>query len=149
MLLLPSNNNMASLTIFFSAIDGKVIHLVPRPPPSVTDQASSTTGTSGTSCTEGEGREGEDEVGRRRGVRVQASQDLVIVGNIPVSSHNDITQVTQVNSHTAFQLYSTHHGVLVLDPYVPIPLHMPNQFYLIPLNYTDVWFRNLLCPRSL
>lgn len=34
-------------------------------------------------------------------MRVQASQDVVIVGNIPVSSHNDITQVTQVNSHTA------------------------------------------------
>ena len=66
-----------------------MIHLVKRPPPSQSN--SSSTLNDGSSST------GAAEVGGEgRGITVQASQDVVFVGNIPVSSHSDISQVTQV-----------------------------------------------------
>ena len=79
----------------FSGVEGKVIHLVKRPPPSVAAPGASegqgSTPGSAEGGLEGGGGEGED-----RNVTVQASQDVVFVGNIPMSSHTDITQVTQV-----------------------------------------------------
>jgi hypothetical protein len=73
----------------FSGVDEKVIHLVKRPPPSVT--ASGNAGGQGTT-----GGQGATEGVPEGSVTVQASQDVVFVGNIPMSSHTNITQVTQV-----------------------------------------------------
>lgn len=84
-------------------VDGKVIHLVKRPPPSLAQGTAATEGGdsvgTGAAATPGTGTGGGAEVGGRGvggGITIQASQDLVFVGNIPVSSHSDITQVTQV-----------------------------------------------------
>ncbi len=68
-----------------------MIHLVKRPPPSLAGEPAGGgqgAASSATPPTEG-GESG-------RGITVHASQDMVFVGNIPVSSRNDITQVTQV-----------------------------------------------------
>lgn len=66
--------------------------MVKRPPPSI---AAPSTAEGQGSSEGGQGGDGEGDGGGRN-VTVQASQDVVFVGNIPMSSRTDITQVTQV-----------------------------------------------------
>ncbi len=76
-----------------------MIHLVKRPPPSLSgSQGAGSAGAEGQGSSSTWGAEGEG-MGAGPGMTVQATQDVVILGNIPVSAHSDITQVTQVRCH--------------------------------------------------
>lgn len=78
-----------------------------RPPPSVTEQAQNAADPEAPSGAGGGGTGGE-EMERGTSVSAQTTQDLVIVGNIPVSSQNDITQVTQV-TYRELEITAGHH----------------------------------------
>ena len=70
-------------------VEGKVIHLVKGIPPSLNPA----------SAEDAEGQGSRQQQGAEPGVEnvtVQTQQDMLFVGNIPISSHTDITQVTQV-----------------------------------------------------
>lgn len=77
-----------------------------RPPPSVTEQAQNAADPEAPSG--GGGAGGGEEMERGTSVSAQTTQDLVIVGNIPVSSQNDITQVTQV-MYRELEITAGHH----------------------------------------
>ena len=72
-----------------------MIHLVKRPPPSLAGPQGDGVSAEGQSSAPPRTGAGP---GPPPGMTVQATQDVVIMGNIPVSSHSDITQVTQVCS---------------------------------------------------
>lgn len=84
--------------------------MVKRPPPSVTEQAQNAADPEAPSGGGGAGGGGTggEETERGTSVSAQTTQDLVIVGNIPVSSQNDITQVTQV-MYRELEITAGHH----------------------------------------
>ena len=111
-------------------VDGKVIHLVKRPPPSVRGQGEG----AAEGQSSGAGSEGAGPV--PGGVTVQATQDVVIMGNIPVSSHSDITQVTQVSVTAFLDMWGGGGGGL--EELLGAPMGLSSKTWV-------EWQQNIIC----